>query len=122
MREFAFGAWEGLTWEEIVASDARVRDLAPTAAAEYTPEGGETFGEVAARVGAFFEELRARPHRRIVAVTHAGPLHAALAALELSDEAPRVSFSPGGVTRLAMTDDGARLISLNDVRHLHPAG
>lgn len=122
LREFSFGAWEGLTWDEIVATDERLRDAAPTAAKHYTPAGGETFAGVTERVGAFFEAVRIGPHRRVVAVTHAGPLHAALAALKLDGEALGVSFSPGGITRIAMTDDGARLISLNDVRHLHTAG
>lgn len=122
LREFSFGAWEGLRWDEIVASDERLAATSPKAAAQYTPEGGERFDEVSARVGAFLEALRDRPHRRVVVVTHAGPLHAALSALNLTGEATGVSFSPGGITRIAMTDDGARLISLNDVRHLHSDG
>ena len=122
LREFSFGAWEGLTWGEIVAFDARLRNATPTSAAQYAPHGGETFAEVAARVGAFLEDLQARPQRRIVAVTHAGALHAALAALRLGDDAAGVRLSPGGITRVAMSVEGARLVSLNEVGHLDSAG
>lgn len=121
LREFSFGAWEGLTWDEIVATDQRLRGVPPFAAARYAPVGGETFAQVEARVGSFLDQLRARPQRCVVAVTHAGPLHAALAALQLGEGPSGTRFLPGGITRIELTDDGARLISLNEVAHLGSA-
>lgn len=118
LREFSFGAWEGLTWDEIVASDERLRDASPAAAPHYTPDGGETFARVAARIGAFLDDLRVRRQRCVVAVTHAGPLHAALAALNLGGDAPGIRFTPGGITRINLSGDGARIRDLDDVAHL----
>ncbi|MEO6834804.1 MAG: histidine phosphatase family protein, partial [Candidatus Tumulicola sp.] len=86
LREFDFGEWEGSTWDEIVVARPHLRDLGATAANRYAPEGGETFDDVQARVRSFLDDLRARDAGHAVVVTHAGPLHAALAVLGLNDE------------------------------------
>lgn len=128
LREFNFGEWEGLTWAQIVATRPHLRDRGSTAAKLYTPEGGESFDIVLARVAAFFSDIRQRhPQGHVVVVTHAGPLHAALAVLHarlpLADvDHLSVAFSPAGVTRIAMEEDAARIITLNDIRHLDSAG
>jgi broad specificity phosphatase PhoE len=127
LREFDFGTWEGLTWDEIVATRPHLRDQQTTAARRYTPEGGESFEAVRERVASFFDELETRGAQgRIAIVTHAGPLHAALAVL--SSRMPSgpiepigISFAPGGVTRITMEAGVARLITLNDLRHLDSA-
>jgi broad specificity phosphatase PhoE len=127
LREFAFGEWEGLTWDEILAKHPHLRAVDVTAAKNYTPAGGETFADVTLRVGSFFDELvaRAGAGERVVVVTHAGPLHAALGVLKtgLEDAAGpiSVSFAAASLTRITMEHGVARLISLSDVRHLHPA-
>jgi broad specificity phosphatase PhoE len=127
LREFDFGVWEGLTWDEIVASRPELRDQPTTSARRYTPEGGESFEAVRERVTSFFDELDALGVRgRIAIVTHAGPLHAALGVLSSrmpsgSVEPLGISFAPAGVTRIAMEAGVARLITLNDLRHLDSA-
>jgi len=128
LREFAFGQWEGLTWAEIVATRPHLRALAVTDAGRYRPEGGETFADVSARVRSFVDELRAGDGGHVVVVTHAGALHAMLDVLGVvvsenaEENALRIAFSPASLTRITMEADGARLITLNDVRHLHSAG
>jgi 2,3-bisphosphoglycerate-dependent phosphoglycerate mutase len=115
LREFDFGRWEGLTWDEILL---RAPDLARRrrgAARYYNPDGGETFDAVRARVCAFLRDLVAAGESPVAVVTHAGALHAFCE--ELSLETTR--FSPGGITRVALDDGRARLVSLNDVTHLH---
>ncbi len=127
LREFDFGAWEGLTWDEIVATRPHLRESARTAATRYVPEGGETFEAVRERVASFLAEVtkEARSDRRVAVVAHAGPLHAALAALGLppTDEFGNAAmFSAASLTRITMDGGRPRLITLGDVRHLHPAG
>lgn len=124
LREFSFGEWEGLTWPQIVARRPHLREAGPTVAVDYAPEGGETFAQVAARLRSFFDDLQPQDNERILIVTHAGPLHAVLSVLDLVNDGPTagVSFSPAGLTRIAMEGGRARLISLNDVRHLHSRG
>ena len=122
-REFAFGQWEGLTWEQILERWPHLRDQPPTAASLYTPEGGESFDAVAARVSRSLHELREAGYANALVVTHAGPLHAMLHTLfgereaEMA-EALAVRFSPASVTRIVWEEDGAQLLTLNGVAHL----
>jgi broad specificity phosphatase PhoE len=121
LREFDFGAWEGLTWPEIVSTRPHLQERNLTAAALYAPEGGETFAAVCERVRSFFEELRRQPFAHAAVVMHAGPLHAALDVLEVA-RPDGSSFATASLTQVAMEAGRARLITLSDVRHLHPAG
>ena len=68
LREFDFGEWEGLRWDEIVATRPQLRERALTAAALYSPDGGETFAAVCERVALVFRRSArgtggARRHR-----------------------------------------------------------
>jgi broad specificity phosphatase PhoE len=123
LREFDFGAWEGLTWDEIVKRWPHLRDIGWTDAKAYEPEGGEHFTAVCARVEAFLRDVRGSGAERVLVVTHAGVLHAVLAVLadalgETREEALGRAFSPASITRIAMEGDRARLITVNDVAHL----
>ena len=122
-REFAFGEWEGLTWDQIVARFPEAADRHWSTAKTYAPPGGETFEAVQARVAEALAELRESGHSNVLIVTHAGPLHAMLHTLFGDREAEMaevlaVRFSPASVTRIALDEDGAELLSLNDVAHL----
>ena len=82
---------------------------------------------VCERLRPFFDELRAAPVKRAAIVMHAGPLHAALQVLGLTDDAVNVTrtgarFAPASLTRITMEDGRPRLISVSDVRHLHSPG
>lgn len=125
LREFDFGRWEGLTWEQIVAIDPRLRGQQPQRAKLYEPDGGESFAQVCARVRSFFDDLAKQPHDSVAIVTHAGPLHAALAVLDLSAQRKSgrgfsAGFAPGGISRMTMEGERTQLIELNDLRHLTP--
>lgn len=79
LREINFGAWEGLTWDQIEATHpeyaARWLELYPQLAA---PDG-ERFDAFEARVHAALDTLlHHREHRQIVIVTHAGVLRSIL--------------------------------------------
>lgn len=124
LREFDFGAWEGLTWAEIVARWPEFADQGGTVAKSYTPEGGETFAAVCARVAAFLADVRATSFERVLVVTHAGVLHAVLDVLgaAIDDRAGdhlALAFSQASITTIAMEGEQARLITLNDVSHLN---
>jgi broad specificity phosphatase PhoE len=123
LREFDFGAWEGLTWDEIVAANPGMAGLGSTAAKRYAPEGGESFEQVCARVESFLNDLANQPVERAVVVTHAGPLHAIFAVLQIERAATpadnlSLNFTPGGVTRIELESGKASVIALNDLRHL----
>ena len=84
-----FGAWQGLTWEDISASDeAAGSHKFWTAPASHTPPDGESFHDVVERVGRVVQRLTDHHSGRdIVAVIHGGSIRAALAhALALDPE------------------------------------
>lgn len=116
--EFDFGAWEGLTWDEITARFPEAASAAYTDARNYQPTGGERFDHVVARAQRFLGSLAA-DSGNVLVVTHAGVLHAMLAALERRFAEPPggVVFSTASLTRIAMDGAVARIITLNDVRH-----
>jgi broad specificity phosphatase PhoE len=118
LREFDFGCWEGLTWDEIVAANPQLTGVGSTAVRLYAPEGGESFAQVRARAASFLEELPPEEVRAAAVVTHAGVLHAIFSVLGL---APPERFAPGGITRIAIEDGSASAISLDDRRHLDGA-
>jgi broad specificity phosphatase PhoE len=112
LREFAFGAWEGLTWAEILAERPHLSESNWHHAQLYAPEGGENFDAVCARVHSFFDELAGQGLSDVAVVTHAGTLHAMLSVLDLpeSKQAVPVNFFPASITRIVEDAGGWRLI------------
>jgi len=118
LREFDFGHWEGLTWDAIIAANPQLAGLGSTAVKLYAPEGGESFPQVCARVASFLDEVTQQNLRAAAVVTHAGVLHAIFSVLGL---APPERFTAGGITRIAIEDGGASVLTLDDRRHLDAA-
>ncbi|MFN2450356.1 MAG: histidine phosphatase family protein [Candidatus Baltobacteraceae bacterium] len=98
-REFAFGAWEGRTVDEV---DSGINPRL------YAPPGGETFEHVRARVREALDGIGTGPGRVLI-VTHAGPLHAMLDLL--FGEVP-FRFEPASLTQVRRGARGAKLLSL----------
>lgn len=68
LREIGFGAWEGKTWRELARQDpalSRERRQNPW---HFAPPGGESYADVAARVGAALEDCSCP----LVMVAHGG--------------------------------------------------
>ena len=122
-REFAFGKWEGLTWEQIAERWPHLREQHLSSAKLYTPEGGESFEAVQTRVAQAIAVLQDSSYENVLVVTHAGPLHAMLHTFFGEREAEMqevlgVRFSPASVTRIALEDGTAQVLSLNEIAHL----
>jgi alpha-ribazole phosphatase len=101
LHELDFGAWDGRPWADIPREhlDAWGADFVDGA-----PPGGESFTALAARAGAFADDI-ARRHggAKVVAITHGGVIRALLArarGLALRDafslDAPHGSVHPLG--------------------------
>jgi broad specificity phosphatase PhoE len=115
-REMHFGAWEGLTWTEITERWPEIDRSTQTLPKFYTPEGGESFERLCARIAAAAARAsEGAPDGRVLIVTHAGPLHALLRVLEgaTQSEALQVRFVPASVTRFSQLEGRWRLDSLN---------
>jgi broad specificity phosphatase PhoE len=105
LREIHVGDWEGLTIEEVR------RRYPESASADWHSgwPGGETYEELSARVlPALVSLAREHPNERILAVTHAGPVRAALAAamgLSYDDARPIIGSLENCVAfRIAIRD------------------
>ena len=81
-----FGAWEGLPFGELPDTGT----LPLTDLAVHTPEGGESFAAMCARVIPALEEIGTMPGRTAV-VAHAGTVRAGLA-MALGVTAPALGF------------------------------
>ena len=105
LAEIAFGEWEGLTYQDILARDRDIVEAREHDKWLFRPPGGETYEEVARRVGAWYATL----DRDTVVTAHGGTARALIAFLGLAppEEAVHYSidqgvvyvFTDGSVTR-----------------------
>jgi probable phosphoglycerate mutase len=113
--EIEIGGWTGLRFEE-VAEDPNWRAW-NTARATSRPPGGESMAEVQSRIIGLLGRLRAaQPHGRIATVSHGDVIRAALLHyLGLSlDRYARIEISPAGISTVAVSDWGGKIITLNE--------
>jgi broad specificity phosphatase PhoE len=99
-REMHFGAWEGLTWDEIVGRWPELDISGEKVPMYYTAEGGESWDALCARVDAALRNLAARmgAGERALIVSHAGVMHAIVRSLT-GAPSTTIRFSPGGIIR-----------------------
>jgi alpha-ribazole phosphatase len=123
LREMRFGAWEGLTWDEIVRRWPELDAAYEKSPRRYTPEGGESWEELCARVEAELRRVAARlqPDGRALIVCHAGVLHAIVhgvsgAAEKASGETGvGLKFVPCGILRVSGSfENGWTLTAVNE--------
>ncbi len=95
LAEIAFGTWEGLTYDDVIARDREIVDTREHNKWLFRPPGGETYEEVARRVGAWYATL----DRDTVVTAHGGTARALVAVLRVAapDEAVHHSIDQGVV-------------------------
>src|SRR5206468_1510414 len=71
LAEIDFGRWEMRPWDDIPRAEI---DAWATDVAAYRPGGGESVLQMAARVGAFYDELLRKPYTGAIVVCHAGTM------------------------------------------------
>lgn len=117
LSERDFGVWQGLSWEEIYASDPdSFHDLIDRPDT-YRPPGGETTTEMQQRVVRWFEEItKDYANHNIIAISHSGPI-AALAGHLLG--LPANQWQPWIIGNLEAIHIAQRLDSVStDIRKL----
>src|SRR5213593_869283 len=108
VREMAFGAWEGITREELAVRFPREAEAWRLTPHLVTPPGGETLGEVAARVrGALARLIAAHAGETAVLVTHAIVMRLIV-----------LAAWPGGITEIEYLGDWATVHRMNTLAHL----
>lgn len=121
LRESDIGAWTGLTWGEITV---RYPDevAAMYAGQEVRRGGGETYGELQARLAAAAEAIVTRnPGQTVLVVSHGAALRSLVAHALDASLAQMHRIAIGGNTALSvlqMRHGHLRLVSYNDTAHL----
>ncbi|SFC67682.1 bifunctional RNase H/acid phosphatase [Streptomyces aidingensis] len=125
LRETDFGAWDGLTFEEVRARYPE--DLAAwLASPKARPTGGESFATVARRVSAARDRILARHgSMTVLLVTHVTPIKTLVRlALGAPPEALyRMELAAASLSAVAYFPDGNASVRLfNDTSHLRRPG
>jgi probable phosphoglycerate mutase len=107
LTEISFGEWEGLTYGEVMLRDPDVVAKREADKWEFLPPGGETYRQVALRVGAWYASLE----RDTVVCAHGGTGRALVALLDIAapeqavhhsiDQGVVYVLAPGSLTRYA---------------------
>lgn len=109
------GAWEGETWDAVLARDPRARAYLE-AYDRLRPPEGEHLGDVRRRVAAALARaVASEPDRDTVVVAHAGPIRCVVAdALEVPTlRAAFLDVEPLSLSVLTRTPGGFRVSQLN---------
>jgi len=121
LREMSFGAWEGLTFDEIERRDPPGLAAWQADPLNVAPPGGETLAQLAARVEAALNEI-VQTHRDETALlaAHGGSLQALLClAFGMSLQRYwQFRLDLAAVSELYVYPEGAILTLLNDTAHL----
>lgn len=103
LREIGFGAWEGLTYDEVYQRWGTLVEYWYRDPGAVTPPGGEPYRRFCRRIERAFRVINARhPEGAVVMVTHGGPIrHLVTISKGLSrHEAWGLHLEPGSVTHL----------------------
>lgn len=116
LREFDFGAWDGLTFDEVAARDPRLSRAFWERPGEIRAPGGESWNEVTSRVSETIDRLSGRhPGRDLIAVAHMGVILSHLG--HAGGIGPQAALGhridPLSVTRLDRDGKGWRIVSIN---------
>ncbi len=103
LREFDFGDWDGLTFDEINSKYPQLCRAYWETPGDISPPNGESWNQGAARINQFVNQMNSRhPNRHIIAVAHIGVIMTQIqTARDLSaDQAVSHNIDNLSVTRL----------------------
>ncbi|HLH88593.1 MAG TPA: histidine phosphatase family protein [Xanthobacteraceae bacterium] len=113
--EIDVGAWSGRSFAALkLDPDWDLWNARRSAARP--PGGGETMAELQCRVAGHLAATAARwPHARIVAVTHAEPIRAAILHVRgmALDDFAQIDIAPASITTIAFGATGADVVAIN---------
>ncbi|KPK11877.1 MAG: phosphoglycerate kinase [Acidithiobacillales bacterium SG8_45] len=111
-REVGFGAWEGKTPDEIIATDSAGYEAFYRDPEHCRPEGAEPLADFTGRVNLAYEKLVAsNGGRHILIVSHAGVMRAILAGVLGAPAVSmyRIKVDNAGISRIRHTRYGPKL-------------
>jgi broad specificity phosphatase PhoE len=123
LREMHFGAWQGLSFEQIKARDPELYAARRERPFEVPPPGGERWVDFYQRcVRALDDILKATDAQRLIVATHSGVCTVlGLEALGLGPTGKRAFGNANcAIHTIGVTGDRWEAVSLNDTEHLPP--
>lgn len=123
-RELSFGAWEGLTYDEIKAREPELLEKWRTDPLNAAAPKGETLQQLATRVDSALDDLRADHADQTVLLTVHGGTIQALVCLALTIELKhywQFAVSSASLSEIAFYSRGAIINLFNDTSHLPKA-
>ncbi len=120
LREVDFGRWEGLSFEEITASDPELVDRWAQFDPDFSFPGGENLGAFVDRVAATADRLAGDPGTTVLAITHGGVIRAMICHLLGLDPKHYLRFevAPASLTTIDLSNGRGVLVGLNDTCYL----
>jgi len=107
--EIGFGAWEGLTSAEILATDKEAITRFYQDPVNNQPEGAERLRAFQSRVNDSLQDmLKQQAGKKTLLVVHAGVMRAAICAMTLSPLLSMYRMSIGNAAIIRIKDDGIR--------------
>jgi alpha-ribazole phosphatase len=121
LREMTFGAWEGATYDEIVARDADLVQRWLSDPTIYAPPGGETVIQLLDRIAPALQRWQTRyPEATILWAVHGGVIEVLLCYLLGVDLKLRWQFrhENASITEIDLNGKDVTVVRLNEVTHL----
>ena len=120
-RELSFGNWEGMTYREMSAHSPELFDAWMKDSLTISTPNGETHRQLAERVQAAFDEIKAKhKEETVLVVGHSGSMQTLLALLLGVDLSRYWQFrvSQASLSELTVYEDSVTLNLFNDISHL----
>lgn len=120
LMEINAGLFQGRCWSEIEQLYPEASRQWRTQDPDFRLPEGESRRDVMLRVRAAFDDLRQLRLQHVIVVAHGGSLSAACKSLlEIPAERNPFNLQNGSITRLLWSDRDIKLLSLNEICHLH---
>ena len=124
LREFSYGPWEGLTYQDVERRyPAQYADM-QSRRLDFAPPAGESMNQLTDRVGGFLTRMRSgwadHPNDTVLLVAHGGSLRAAITCLLGFPRKAAWSLwlTTASLSIIDVTRDNQVLRLLNDTSHL----
>ena len=121
LRELAFGEWEGYTYDEVLARDAKQVAQWRSDPATYAPPGGETVSQLRDRCARALRNWQTQyPQASVLWVTHGGLIGVLLCHVMGIDLKRRWQFrhDNASISELHLRGERVTLVRLNETAHI----
>ena len=121
LRELAFGEWEGYTYDEVLARDAKLVAQWRADPATYPPPGGETVSQLRDRCAHALRNWQTQyPEASVLWVTHGGLIGVLLCHVLGIDLKRRWQFrhDNASISEMHLSGERVTLVRLNETAHI----